>query len=185
MLISSSRWLRCGLVVGIWISGCAETTVTYTPLNAPPHDPKARRPEEIQVFSSTPPERPHVDVGLISVQEGGGGYETPASLIWALRQSGAEKGCDALLLAAPSSTTRPTGLTYFDRSFQVYSATCIVYRTPRPEDAGATFMPGESSSATVVDPQLPPRPRPDQRRVCRDRSDFEASRNCVLDTRQQ
>jgi hypothetical protein len=180
MLIPPIRWLRCALVFGIWLSGCAETTVTYTPLNVPPHELRARRPEQIEVFSSAPPERPHVDVGLISVQEGTGGYETPATLVWALRQSGAEKGCDALLLAPPSSTNTPTDLISVERSFQVYSATCIVYRTTPPGDAGATFIP-TPSSATVVDPQLPPQSSPD-RRMCRDRRDFEASRNCVLDT---
>jgi hypothetical protein len=181
MLISPGRWLRCGLVLGVWLSGCAETTVTYTPLNLPPHALTARRPEQVEVFSSTQPERPHVDVGLISVQEGTGGYETPATLIQALRQSGAEKGCDALLLAPPSSTNTPTDLISVERSFQVYSATCIVYRTTPPGNAVATFIP-TPSSATVVDPQLPPQPTPNRRRMCRDRKDFEASRNCVLDT---
>ncbi len=48
MLISATRWLRCALVFGIWLSGCAETTVTYTPLNVPPHDLRARGPEQIR-----------------------------------------------------------------------------------------------------------------------------------------
>jgi hypothetical protein len=183
MFTSPSRWLRCVLVFGIGVSGCAETTLTYTPLNVPPHDLKAKRPEQMQVFSSAPPERPHVDVGLLTVQEGAGGTETPASLIEALRQTGAEQGCDALMLAPPTSTIRPPGLAYLDHPLQVYSATCIVYRTTEPGDASVTFVPA-SSSATVVDPPLPLQPNPDRRRMCRDRRDFEASRNCVLDTKQ-
>jgi hypothetical protein len=180
MIILSRRRLRWGFVLAVALVGCAETTVTYTPLNAPPHELAARRPEQVQVFSSTPPERPHVDVGLISVQEGTGGIETPATLIWALRKSGGEKGCDALLLAPPSSSTKPTDLFATERLFQVYSATCIVYRSAAPGDAGATFIPTPTSS-TIVDVQLPQQPSPD-RRMCRDRSDFEATRNCVLAT---
>jgi len=180
MLILRSRRLRCGLVLAVCLSGCAETVVTYTPLNLPPHDLKARKPDQIQVFSSAAPERPHMDVGLISVQQGEGN-ETPASLIGVLRQSGAERGCDALLLAAPSSTTKPTGLTYFDGSYQVYSATCIVYQSAEPGDVGATFAPTERSSTMIADPQGSPRPT-DRRRICRDRRDFDQTRNCVLDT---
>jgi hypothetical protein len=182
MFMPPRRRLRWGLVLAVGLGGCAETTVTYTPLNETPHELRARKPEQVEVFSSTPPERPHVDVGLISVQEGDAD-ETPASLVWALRQSAAAKGCDALLLASPSSTTKPTGATWFDSSYQVYSATCIVYRVPEPGNAGTTFVP-TPSSATAVDPRLPPQPTPGRFRMCRDRKDFEASRNCVLDTTQ-
>jgi hypothetical protein len=121
--IRGLRWL----FLSLWLGGCADTTLTYTPLNRPPHGLQARRAEQVPVFSSGPPERPHVDIGLISVEEGDGD-ETPASLIERLRQSGAERGCEALVLAAPGATTRPTGPTLVgSRSYQVYSATCIVY----------------------------------------------------------
>lgn len=181
MLISPIRWLRWAPVLAVCLSSCAETTVTYTQLNVLPNNLlKVRKPEQIQVFSSTAPDRPHLDVGLISVQEGEAN-ETPASLIEVLRRSGAERGCDALLLAPPSSTTKPTGLTYFDNSYQVYSATCIVYLTAEPGDVGTTFAPAEPSSTTVVDPQGSPDPTRDRRRSCRDRRDFDQNRNCVLD----
>jgi hypothetical protein len=181
MLISPRRHLLSWLVLLVSLGGCAETELTYTPLNVPPHDLKARRPDQIQVFSSGPPERPHVDVGLISVQQGEGN-ETPASLIAILRQNGAERGCDALLLAPPGSTTTATGLTYFGGSYQVYSATCIVYRTVEPGNVGVTFVPVDPSSTTVVDPPGPQRPRPARPRLCRDRRDFDEARNCILDT---
>jgi hypothetical protein len=181
MSISPSRCLRSWLLLLAGLSGCAETELTYTPLNVPPHDLKARRPDQIEVFSSGPPERPHVDVGLISVQQGEGN-ETPASLIAILRQSGAERGCDALLLAPSRSTTAATGPTYFGGSYQVYSATCIVYRTFEPGNVGVTFAPAEPSSTTVVDPAGPQPPAPARPRTCRDRSDFDDTRNCILDT---
>jgi hypothetical protein len=157
------------LVLAVGLGGCAETTVTYTPLNVAPHDLTPRAPEQLQIFSSGAPGRPHVDAGLISIQEGGGGTETQASLIETLRQSAAERGCDALTLMPPRTTPKPTDLPEpFDTVYQVYSATCVVYTTTEPGDATATFVP------TRI---------PEQRRMCLDRADFEAHRNCVLDTR--
>jgi hypothetical protein len=173
MSISTSRW---GLVLAVCLGGCAETTVAYTPLNytplnQPPHDLKPRAPEQIQIFSSGAPERPHVDVGLLSVQEGSGGYETQASLIDALRQSAAAKGCDALMLMPPRTTRTPTDFPGpLDTVYQVYSATCIVYLTTEPGDATARFAP--------------PPPPPAQRRICVSWEDFDQNRNCVLDTGQ-
>jgi hypothetical protein len=181
MSISPRRCRLSGLVLLVGLSGCDETEVTYTPLNVPPHALKARRPDQIPIFSSGPPERPHVDVGLISVQQGEGS-ETPASLIAILRQSGAERGCDALLLAPPSSTTNATGLTYWGGSYQIYSATCIVYRTVEPGNVGVTCAPVDPSSTTVLDPPVPQRPTPGRSRICRDRRDFDETRNCILDT---
>ena len=90
--------MRWGMVLAVCLGGCAETTLMYTPLNLPPHELRPRAPEQVQIFSSGAPERTHVDVGLISVQEGAGGYETEVSLIESLRESGAARGCDALML---------------------------------------------------------------------------------------
>jgi hypothetical protein len=172
MSISPSRWFPWGLLLAVCLGGCAETTMTYTPLNyaplnQPPHPLNPRAPEQIQIFSSGAPERPHVDVGLLSVQEGAGGLETQASLIEALRQSAAARGCDALMLMPPRTTPRPTDLPGpFDTVYQVYSATCIVYTTTEPGDATATFAP-------------PPSP-PGSRRMCVSWEDFDQNRNCVL-----
>jgi hypothetical protein len=149
----------------------AYTPLNYTPLNQPPHDLKPRAPEQIQIFSSGAPERPHVDVGLLSVQEGSGGYETQASLIDALRQSAATKGCDALMLMPPRTARTPSDLPGpLDTVYQVYSATCIVYLTTEPGDATARFAP--------------PPPPAAQRRICVSWEDFDQNRNCVLDTGQ-
>jgi hypothetical protein len=156
------------MVLAVGLAGCAETTLTYTPLNTPPHDLRPRAPEQLQIFSSAPA-RPHVDVGLIFVQEGLTYSETPESLIAALRDSGAARGCDALLLAPPGVATTPTTPLAVGASSRLYTATCIAYLTTEPGDAAATFaVPGRA---------------PDHRRMCLDWADFDAHRNCVLDTR--
>jgi hypothetical protein len=150
--------LRCALVVVAFLGGCADTSAAYTPLNVPPRPVQARTPDEVQVFSSAPPERPHVDVGLITVQEGDGD-ETPAALIGLLRQVAAERGCDAVVVAPPGSKTAEA---FFGmRSYQVFSGTCLVYGIAPPRNVA-------------------PAPPANQRRMCRDRRDFDETRNCVL-----
>jgi hypothetical protein len=146
------------LLLAACLAACADTSATYTGLNAPPRAVTPRSPDQVEVFSSVPPERPHVDIGLITVQEGDGD-ETPASLIALLRGAAADKGCDAVLLAPPSSRT---GALWFGgtRTYQVYSGTCLVYGSAPPR------------------PEAPPQPsRP---RMCRDRTDFDEHRNCIL-----
>jgi hypothetical protein len=150
---------RAPLLVAL-LAGCADTAAAYTPLNVPPRPVQARSPDEVELFSSAPPERPHVDVGLITVQEGDGD-ETPAALLGLLRQVAAERGCDAVVVAPPASKTAeqfPFGET---RSYQVYSGTCLVYGIAAPRSAAP------ASPANL-------------RRMCRDRRDFDQNRNCVL-----
>jgi hypothetical protein len=141
------------------IGACATTSTTYTELNAPPRPLQARAPDQVEIFSSAPPGRAHVDVGLITVQEGEGN-ETPASMIDLVRRAAAEKGCDAVMLAPPSSTTDGNELVGV-RSHHVYSGTCLVYEVAPPR-------------------VVAPAPAMNQRRVCRDRADFEDHRNCAL-----
>lgn len=152
--------LRCALVVVAFLGGCADTSAAYTPLNAPPRPVQARTPDEVQLFSSAPPERHHVDVGLITVQEGDGD-ETPAALIGLLRQVAAERGCDAVVVAPPGSKTAEQWLFGETRSYQFYSGTCLVYGIAPPRNVA-------------------PVPPANQRRMCRDRRDFDETRNCVL-----
>ena len=141
------------------LGACAQTSTTYTELNAPPRPVQARTPDQVEIFSSGPPERPHVDVGLITAQEGLG-EETPASLIDLLRRVAAERGCDAVVLAPPGSKTDQTDFVGV-RSYQVYSGTCLVYGIAAPRTAATA-------------------PPMNQRRTCRDRRDFDETRNCVL-----
>jgi len=152
--------IGCALVLVAFLGGCADTSAAYIPLNAPPRPVQARAPDQVELFSSAPPERPHVDVGLITVQEGDGD-ETPAALIGLLRQLAAERGCDAVVVAPPASKTGVLWLFGETRSYQVYSGTCLVYGIVAPRSAA-------------------PAPPANLRRMCRDRRDFDETRNCVL-----
>jgi hypothetical protein len=141
------------------LGACAVTSTTFTDLNASPRPMQARAPDQVEIFSSAPPERPHVDVGLITVQEGEGN-ETPASMVDLVRRAAAEKGCDAVMLAPLGSKTDGNDLVGVE-SHKVYSGTCLVYGVAAPQ-------------------VVAPAPPMNQRRACRDRADFEDHRNCVL-----
>lgn len=151
--------LRSALVLVAFLGGCADTSAAYTPLNAPPRPVQARTPDQVELFSSAPPDRPHVDVRLLTAQEGDGD-ETPAALINVVRQVAAERGCDAVVVAPPGSKTAEW-LFGGTRSYQVYSGTCLVYGIAAPRNVA-------------------PAPPANLRRMCRDRRDFDETRNCVL-----
>jgi hypothetical protein len=131
----------CALLTLLVGCGCSVTTANFTPLNAAPHELAARSPEQVEVYSSAPPDRPHVDIGLVVVEEGEVGANTPAELIWLLRQTAAQRGCDAIVLSPPGSKSETPLLSDYTHSFKVYSATCVVYRkTPQT----STSPPDES-----------------------------------------
>jgi hypothetical protein len=118
-----------GAVVGVALApGCLSTTsADFTALNPYPHALVARAPAQVEVFSSAAPARPHVDVGLITVEEGQTGGGTPDELLGLLRQTAAERGCDAVVVAPPGSKSGTDPLLNLTRSYRVYSGTCIVY----------------------------------------------------------
>jgi hypothetical protein len=109
------------------ISSCTTTSGSYTQLNPPPRKLSARPPEQVELFSSGPPQRPHVDVGLITIEEGSLDPATPERLVGMLREVAGEHGCDAVVVAPPSSKS------YNDQSYKVYSGTCVVYRDAAPD----------------------------------------------------
>jgi hypothetical protein len=112
------------------LSACTATTINYSPLNPSPRALAPRPSASVEVFSSGPPDRPHVDVGMITVEEGNNGEESsPQELLTLLRQNAARQGCDALVVSPPSSKT-DSDLFAYTHSRWVYSGTCVVYRAP-------------------------------------------------------
>jgi hypothetical protein len=124
-----TRSTRFALVVATLLSGCTATTVNYSALNPSPRALSPRAPASIEVFASGPPARPHVDIGMITVEEGDMGESSPDELLALLRQNAARQGCDALVVSPPSSKTESDFLAY-THSRRIYSGTCVVYRTP-------------------------------------------------------
>jgi len=138
------RLASCALfAASVLTGGCSVTDVSFTRLNTPPHALVARDPQHVKVFSSGPPRRPYIDVGLITVEQGDIGASAPQALIRMLRETAAERGCDALVLSTPSSKSHSALNGFVDQtdSYRVYSGTCIVYTNE--EAVGAMTGGGE------------------------------------------
>ncbi len=108
-------------------AGCAETRVSDTMINPPPHAMWQRPPETVEIYASGPPARAHVDVGYLEAKQG---YELAdkdsETFITELRGRAAELGCDALVLGGGTSEgTRTWNGTR--TSLKGMTAVCVVY----------------------------------------------------------
>ena len=147
------------LIFGLFVvvTGCG-TWVTDTQINPAPRPLFARGYESVEVFSSAPPARAHVDVALLKVDQMNAMDDRPGELmIQRLRERAGAMGCDAVFIGATQEREAPGFLTSGSRTM---TATCIVYS--QPGDHGAV------------------RPSPAARRMCVDRKDFDEHRNCVV-----
>jgi hypothetical protein len=134
------------LAAGMLGAGCVPLApvVAYNPMNASPR-PLVRRPvESVELYASSPPTRPHVDVGLFEVSEPSGPGVQPSwgQMTVALRAHGALLGCDAVSVVG------------FDRdgrhAHKAVRAICVVYTDDQAIKAAAARplappIPGEGA----------------------------------------
>jgi hypothetical protein len=85
----------------------------------------ARSPESVEVFATTAPTRPHVDVSFFEADERSNHARNTGEFIAKLREAAAARGCDALVLNSVSNVLELQGR-YSDNNKDV-AATCIVY----------------------------------------------------------
>jgi len=155
---SIARSITLTLGLSLAPSGCG-TFVSQTPLNPAPRPLAPRPAQAVEVFSSAPPARPHVDVALLQVsQNDQRGTEV---MIQTVRERAGEMGCDAIFLGGmresndrwnPSEPVRTT-----------LNATCAAYTHCGDPVAPAAASPGPAS-----------------RRMCHDLKDFDRNRDCVV-----
>jgi hypothetical protein len=100
------------VAAGALAAGCA--VVSTTPLNPSPRKLVPRRPEQVEMFSSAPPARPHVDVSFIELNQD---LASPTELITNLRTQAAQMGCDAMVISGRLSS----------ESKNAAYGTCVVY----------------------------------------------------------
>jgi hypothetical protein len=110
-----------------FLLGCAACSTQFVATNPYPHAPTPHSPSSVEVFSSGPPAREHVDVGVITML--GRGWD---DYLHEVREEGSRRGCDAVVI----------GNRY---------ATCVVYTESRSDArqdaAGGTSHPaGETTS---------------------------------------
>ena len=95
VMAPSRRALAATLLASV---GCS---TQFVPTNPPPHALMPRSPAQIEILSSGSPSRPHVDVGLIRAWGGLGGMD---EFLGQLRDEGARRGCDAVVLTGSLGT---------------------------------------------------------------------------------
>jgi hypothetical protein len=123
-------------------TGCAAHVYT-TALNPAPGPMSAREPAQVELFSSGPPTRPHVDVAVYQA-EPGIDESTTGTLISRMRERAASEGCDGLVI------TQVANQQIKNEDRVTVTGTCIVYTAP---DAGL-----ETAAAQPASSNLPPPP---------------------------
>ena len=112
-------------------SGCGvETSVVW--LRVPPHRMAKRSPAFVDVYSSSPPARPHVEVAIIEVAEQSGSVASLSELFDALRLAAAEQGCDAIHVTGVVNKGPEIMASEFSTDREGVVATCLVY-TAEPD----------------------------------------------------
>jgi hypothetical protein len=139
--------VRSVTIACIAVAGCG-VQVEYTQLNAAPLPMKSRAPESVEVYVGNAPARPHVDVGLLEVEEQSGFGPGTQALVDSLRDRAAEIGCDALVIGGVSSKVSEVESLLFDHNAnrKALHASCVVYvpatSVPRSLVARPSSPPG-------------------------------------------
>jgi hypothetical protein len=137
------RWALASFFL---LTACGIKT-EYIPLNASPRPMQPRRPEEVEMFTTSRPDRPFIEVGTIEVQQEKYNSSTAAEIMNALRVEGAQRGCEGLIVFGDndSMVVESSGSkgNVHSTTLKGYRATCIVYKTmvasaaPPPPNAPA------------------------------------------------
>lgn len=124
-----ARWLPT--IVGVWLAGCGHTT-GFTPTNLPPHEMKARPEASVELFTTQPPTKPFVEVGLLtSTHSSTWSSSTDEEVLLGLRTKAAEVGCDAVVVT--SETNQLSGYVASSgdvsaRNFKRFRAACVMWK---------------------------------------------------------
>ena len=152
-------WVLPGIV--FCASGCALSYVETTRLNAPPRPLVARPARSVEIYTSSPPTRPHVDVALLRADQANFGTDTPA-MLQSLAERAGELGCDALFISGASERAASRGdLSFLDPGSHNLFATCLAYLPAAPADAlAAPISARPAGNALVLVPPAQPKPVP-------------------------
>ena len=155
----NSIWVLLG--IGLCASGCVGATVETTRLNEAPHPLVSRPAQSVEIYSSAPPTRPHVDVALLRADQGNYEADTPR-MVQALAERAGQLGCDALFISGASERAGAPGSAYlFDPGSRALLGTCIAYRPQSPNAApAAPTSDFKAGNAIMLVPPADPKPIP-------------------------
>jgi hypothetical protein len=123
------------IAVLLLLTACG-STIRATEINQAPRPLTARAPEQVEVFTSGPPARPHIDLTFYEVQQEEYSADDTREFIDLARVEAARKGCDGLVIGGithePTATLSDSNTV---TSRKGLTATCIVYTDLDPQVA--------------------------------------------------
>ena len=107
------------------LTGCG-TSLRVTELNSTDAYLPARSPQSVDVFTSGIPDRPYIELFLISARQQSefSGDEVP-EIIQKMREKAAEEGCDALIITGTNDEVEGDG--FYVSTLQGFHGVCAVY----------------------------------------------------------
>jgi hypothetical protein len=128
--------------------GCAGTSLAYTAIRESPVPLRSRPAAQVEVFMTKPPERPHVELGIVESQQEPGSTDDAPDVIAKMRALAGQHGCDALVIIGRNDATSETMLAPGGGSrvytLSGYRASCIAYlqaATPAPKTPPRAELP--------------------------------------------
>lgn len=98
--------------VAVLFTSCVSASFTTT--NPSPRPLQARPLTEVTVYTTTLPDRPYVEVGIVSARSTDELSKERSQLLQTLREKSAQEGCDAIIMTGGSPLH--------------VEATCIVFK---------------------------------------------------------
>jgi hypothetical protein len=150
--------VRCLVLISVLAClGCGPT-LDFTPTQAAPRALRALPVDQVEVFTTSKPARPHLEVGQIKSQQEPGGVDQPADLIAKMRALAAQHGCDGLIITGRNDSVTETMLAPGGGT-RVYTlngfrASCIVYVGAAPSVQAAALVPTATAACVPGVTQL-------------------------------
>jgi len=143
-------------ILGLSIVGCGGSELSFTPLQAAPHQLFARIGAQVELFLAARPTRPFVEIGMIQA-EGGSSSDQASTSLAEMRGIAGQHGCDGLIiLGANEAATAAPGAAQMAGA---YRGSCIVYTDTTNAAAApvaAAPAPATSALAPVAAAPAPP-----------------------------
>jgi hypothetical protein len=130
------------LVAGASV-GCG-TSLSYIPTRDRPGPLYMRKPEQVEIFMTSKPDRPFVELGMIESQQHELSGDSAQDVVEKMRAFAGEHGCDALVIFAGNDTVSDPGGDLPSTSLKGYRGSCLVYVAGRPP-AGSPPPPAASA----------------------------------------
>jgi hypothetical protein len=136
------RCVMWGLAVALSSAGCG-TALEFVRTATPPYTLPSRAPGQVDLFTTSKPQRPFVEVGIVESQQEQWSLDSPQVVLEKMREYAGQLGCDGLVVFAGNDATSVSGSASgtTSRTLKGYRGTCIVY-TPPPAVPRLASVPG-------------------------------------------